>query len=44
MYSKDIANYYLWDDSIKMVSQKEFDKTITEKRGYNGTSPSVVAR
>ena len=26
------------------MSQKEFDKTIVAKKGYNGTSPSLVAK
>lgn len=43
MYANDTEKYYFWNTSIETIGKKRYEQAIKEKKGWGGTSPSLVA-
>lgn len=43
LYAESTENYYFWNTSIEKINKKRFQKAIDERRGWGGTSSSLVA-
>lgn len=43
LYSSKIDRFYFWNTSIEKIDKKRFQQAIDQKKGWGGTSPSLVA-
>jgi hypothetical protein len=43
LHGPQIGHFYFWNTSIEEINRKRFEQAITERRGWGGTAPELVA-
>jgi hypothetical protein len=43
LYGPKIKKYYFWNSNLEPIDKKRFEQAIEERKGWGGTSPSLVA-